>query len=75
MRQATAHTDQRSEADGIRFIGARETERLTAVSRWSLWRWENEGKFPKSLKLGTKRAWIESEVIAWMHARIAERQA
>jgi prophage regulatory protein len=57
----------------LRFLGARETEQLTSVSRWTLWRWERVGKFPRSLKLASKRAWIESEVRRWMAERIAER--
>jgi len=59
--------------DGTRFIGAREAEALTSISRYTLWRMEREGKFPKSVKLGSKRAWIESEVRAWMAEKIASR--
>jgi predicted DNA-binding transcriptional regulator AlpA len=57
----------------IRFIGARETERLVALSRWTCWRKEAEGTFPKSIKVGSKRVWLESEVKTWMSERIAER--
>jgi predicted DNA-binding transcriptional regulator AlpA len=57
----------------VRFLGARQIENLTSISRWTLWRWEREGKFPRSLKLESKRAWIESEVHEWMAQRVAER--
>lgn len=59
--------------DGVRFIGARENERLTGLSRWTLWRMERDARFPRSIKVGAKRLWIESEVRAWMLDRIAER--
>jgi predicted DNA-binding transcriptional regulator AlpA len=38
-----------------------------------LWKWEKEGKFPRSIKLESKLAWIESEILEWMAERIAER--
>jgi predicted DNA-binding transcriptional regulator AlpA len=57
----------------LRFIDSKTTEDRTGTSRWTLWRWEEEGKFPRSIKLKNKRVWIESEVLAWMQKRIAER--
>ena len=40
------------------------------VSRSSLWRWEQEGFFPKRIQLGPRRVgWRESDVDRW----IAER--
>ena len=36
-------------------------------------RWMAAGKFPKAAMLGRKRAWVESEVDAWLAARIAAR--
>jgi prophage regulatory protein len=33
-----------------------------------------EGRFPKPVKLSTRRiAWLESEIVAWQQLRIAER--
>jgi predicted DNA-binding transcriptional regulator AlpA len=58
---------------GFRFTGARETERRVALSRWTLWRMEADGRFVTSVKVGNKRLWVESEVEDWMRARIAER--
>jgi predicted DNA-binding transcriptional regulator AlpA len=34
---------------------------------------ERDARFPRSIKVGAKRLWIESEVRAWMLDRIAER--
>jgi predicted DNA-binding transcriptional regulator AlpA len=64
---------QDAQLDDVRFIGARKAENWTASSRWTLWRWEREGKFPASIKLNGKRVWIESEIRAWIAQRIAER--
>jgi Prophage CP4-57 regulatory protein (AlpA) len=35
-----------------------------------------EGRFPRSIRTGKRSvAWLESEVLAWQQARIAERDA
>jgi len=65
--------DSVAQPDSIRFVGARENERKVGLSRWTLWRKEVAGTFPKSIKVGNKRLWIESEVDEWMRSRIAER--
>lgn len=57
----------------VRLIGAATTGDRTGLSRWTLWRHEAAGKFPRHIKVGTKTLWIESEVNAWIAARIAER--
>jgi prophage regulatory protein len=45
-------------------------------SRVHLARLEKLGKFPRSVPLGeNRRAWVESEVIAFIKSRIAERDA
>jgi prophage regulatory protein len=37
-------------------------------------RLEKEGKFPRRVQVGPNRvAWLESEVEAWVAARVAER--
>jgi prophage regulatory protein len=64
---------EQSQDKQIRFIDSRKNEQRVGLSRWTIWRMETDGKFPKSIKVGGKRLWIESEVEAWMAARIAER--
>jgi predicted DNA-binding transcriptional regulator AlpA len=59
----------------VRFIDSRATEQRVGASRWTLWRWERDGRFPRSISLGTKRVWVEDEVDTWMRERIAERDA
>jgi prophage regulatory protein len=45
-------------------------------SRVHCLRLEKAGKFPKRVKLGENSvAYVESEILAWLEARIAERAA
>jgi prophage regulatory protein len=47
-------------------------ERGIPYSKVQIWRLEKVGKFPKRIALSASRvAWIESEVDAWIKARIA----
>lgn len=60
------------QAPVIKFIKEPEVRRLTGLSHSSLYR----GDFPKPVKTGTRAsAWVESEVLAWMHERMARRAA
>jgi len=44
------------------------------LSDASIWRLERLGKFPKRIKIGSAAVgWLESEVIAWLAAKAAER--
>jgi prophage regulatory protein len=43
------------------------------VSRVQLWRLIRTGKFPRQIKVGTKNAWVEREIEAWIESRIAAR--
>jgi prophage regulatory protein len=54
-------------------IGSKRIERRSGLSRWTVWRLEAEQRFPKSIRVGGKRLWLESEVDAWVAARLAER--
>ncbi|MGX8941593.1 helix-turn-helix transcriptional regulator [Symbiopectobacterium sp. Eva_TO] len=50
-----------------RFIREDERHKLTAIGKISAWKWEQEGRFPKRIKLGaTSNAWRLSEVLHWM---------
>lgn len=41
------------------------------ISYMTLWRWLNDPAmaFPKPIKLGARRYWRQSEVVAWLEAR------
>jgi prophage regulatory protein len=43
------------------------------MSRVQLWRLIRARKFPRQIKVGTKNAWVEHEIDAWIESRIADR--
>ena len=49
---------------------------LTGLSGTEIYRRVAEGKFPRQVPLGGAHAvaWIESEILDWVEARIAERE-
>jgi prophage regulatory protein len=56
-------------------ISGKEVCRRTSLSRASLYRLMAQSVFPKPVPLhGTRKAWIESEVDAWVASRIAARK-
>ena len=54
-----------------RLLHLKDVLRLTSLSRTSIYRLMARGRFPGSVALGSRVAWIESEVAAWIDARIA----
>jgi len=55
-------------------ISSKEVCRRTSLSRASLYRLMAQNAFPKPVALyGIRKAWIESEIDAWISARIASR--
>ncbi len=59
----------------IRLLPLREVLARTSLSRSHTYRLIAEGTFPKSVALGHRRAWVESEIESWLEARIAARVA
>lgn len=56
-----------------RFIKRQEVESITGLSCTELYRRISAGTFPKQVTLGPKSVvWVESEILAWCDARIAE---
>ncbi|WP_321447323.1 AlpA family phage regulatory protein [uncultured Cohaesibacter sp.] len=54
--------------DDLRKIGIK-------VSNSSLLRWEQNGRFPRRMRLaGTRVAWLKDEVDQWLQARAEERK-
>lgn len=44
------------------------------VSKVTLWRWEQNNRFPKRVKLaGTKVAWRRAEVLEWLRLQLNNR--
>lgn len=59
-----------------RILRKSEVLARTGLSRTSMYRLAQEGKFPRPLKLGARASgWLESEVSAWMFQKAAERDA
>ena len=51
------------------------TERGVPYGYMHLQRLEKEGKFPKHVKIGHRIAWVETEIDAWIKAKIEARNA
>lgn len=61
-------------APSHRFLRRPAVSALTGLPESTLYALMAEGRFPKSVKIGPRAsAWLESEVIAWQEARLAER--
>lgn len=57
-------------------ISLNDACQLTSLSRTAINRYRAEGRFPQPVPVGFKRiAFVRAEVVAWIEARIAERDA
>jgi len=60
-----------------RFLSKKQVKALTTYSYTHTSRLEEQGTFPERIRLGKGRysrvVYVESEVLAWMDAKIAER--
>lgn len=57
-----------------KILRRKEVLALTGISNSTLYRWTNEGTFPKSVQLGAKTVgWFESDIIDWQN-RLKEEQ-
>lgn len=56
---------------GTRLLHLKEVLRLTSLSRTSIYRLMARGRFPGSVALGSRVAWVEVEVATWIEDRIA----
>lgn len=53
-----------------RMLSSKEVRAITGLAHSTLWRWQQEGRFPARRVLGTNRiGWLESEVTEWMRTR------
>lgn len=65
-----------STSNETRLIRLPEVQRLTALGRSQLYALAKAGRFPSPLKLSERcSAWNETDVRAWIDARIAEARA
>lgn len=58
----------------MRIIRLRDVMRCTGLSRSTIYKFIEQGIFPKSVSLGGRAVgWVEEEVLDWVQARIEER--
>jgi prophage regulatory protein len=58
-----------------RFISMREVRNRTSLSKTTIHKRINAGTFPRPVGLGGSRvAFVEAQVEAWMKARVSDRQ-
>jgi prophage regulatory protein len=51
-----------------------DVERATGLPRSTLYEMMAAGRFPKPVRIGARSVgWIETEILGWQKARIAER--
>ena len=54
----------------MKFLRRKEVEKITGLSRSSIYQYMSAGGFPRSHKVGRRAvAWLESEVHRWMEER------
>ena len=57
-------------------IKLKDVQRITSLSRSSIYAYMDKGIFPTQVKLGARSvAWKNEEIIAWLESRISARDA
>ena len=63
----TKSTPPASDSNAERIVNTKEVQELTGLSRTTIWRLENSGKFPRRIALSTARVgWRYQDVLEWM---------
>ena len=58
----------------MRILRMKMVIEITGLARSTVYKYIAEGIFPKPIPLGGRSVgWVESEVFAWIQARVAER--
>ncbi|MDZ4194265.1 MAG: AlpA family transcriptional regulator [Pseudomonas sp.] len=58
----------------MRIVRLKEVSNVTGLARSTIYKYVSEGNFPKPVPLGDRCVgWLESEVQAWIRARVEER--
>jgi|GEM_PF-230617 len=53
-----------------------EVKEYTGLGRSSIYKYMNEGQFPKSVSLGERAiAWVDTEIEEWVQEKIEQRDA
>ena len=57
-----------------RFLRRRSVEDRTGLSRSTIYLFVQNGTFPRPVRIGGRAvAWLESDIDAWIEARLADR--
>lgn len=57
-----------------KFLRLKDVRKITNLSRSSIYRFVQDGTFPRPVKLGQRSsAWVESEINQWADDRLALR--
>lgn len=73
LSSAATHPEHHAETQHHRFVRLGEVLQRTGMSRSWIYREVAEGCFPKPVKLNLTSVWLESEINAWIAAKIAQR--
>jgi len=66
--------NQTHEAKMMRLIRLKEVMAYTGLSRSTVYKFIEEGRFPKQIPLGDRAvAWVDSEIDEWVIEKIAAR--
>ncbi len=70
------HTELRKKCLKEKLLRIKQVQQITGLSKSYIYQLCNENKFPKSIQLvagGSSVAWVESEILQWIDARIQAR--
>lgn len=58
-----------------RLLDLHEVKAFTGLCKATIYQHVHDGRLPKPIKLGKSTRWVESELMAWLEAKKAERGA
>ena len=61
-------------SSGPRLLRMKGVKDKVGFGQATIYRWMQEGTFPRPLNVGHGSAWRESDIDAWIAARLAERE-
>ena len=60
----------------MRIIRRTDVQKMTGLSRSTIYKWMDEGLFPKPVKLGPRAVgWVEDHIDAWINDRTGEAKS
>ncbi|QBH01238.1 helix-turn-helix transcriptional regulator [Xanthomonas oryzae] len=75
MNKTPTSAEQHPAPRPLRFLRLPDVLERVALSKSTVYSRVRAKTFPKPVHLGTTSVWVESEIEAWISARIAERGA